>query len=152
MDHIPIIDSQKLQAIEKIGSGSYGEVFKCLDKESGSILAVKVLESEETVLDKSTQTEIKVLKACDSPYIVKYHGCFQSLEPKAILLLMEYCGVGSVSDVLAACGSLTEEEIAAIVYCAVEGLTYLHSKRIVHRDIKAGMYNSRSMIRLQQWA
>ncbi len=53
---------------------------------------------------------------------------------------MEYCGVGSLCDLMAICGrTLTEREIACIVKHALHGLHYLHTTvKKIHRDIKSG--------------
>lgn len=52
---------------------------------------------------------------------------------------MEYCGGGSVNDLMAVCNRpLTEEQIALIVRDTLEALQHLHSKSMIHRDIKAG--------------
>ena len=52
---------------------------------------------------------------------------------------MEYCALGSLSDLMAVCQrTLTEKQIAAVMRMALQGLAYLHAERVVHRDIKAG--------------
>ena len=52
---------------------------------------------------------------------------------------MEYCGVGSVSDLMKLRSkTLNEDEIATILQYTLKGLEYLHLKRKIHRDIKAG--------------
>jgi serine/threonine protein kinase len=54
-------------------------------------------------------------------------------------IAMEYCGAGSIGDMMQICDlSLNEEQIACICYGALQGLHYLHSKHKIHRDIKAG--------------
>ena len=52
---------------------------------------------------------------------------------------MEYCGAGSVSDIMRLRKkTLTEDEIATILSDTLKGLEYLHLRRKIHRDIKAG--------------
>lgn len=52
---------------------------------------------------------------------------------------MEYCGAGSVSDIMRLRKkTLTEDEIATILCDTLKGLEYLHLRRKIHRDIKAG--------------
>lgn len=54
-------------------------------------------------------------------------------------IVMEYCGAGSVSDIMRLRKkTLTEEEIATVLYDTLRGLEYLHLRRKIHRDIKAG--------------
>jgi len=52
---------------------------------------------------------------------------------------MEYCGGGSVSDIMRMRKkTLTEDEISTILRDTLLGLEYLHARRKIHRDIKAG--------------
>ena len=77
-----------------------------------------------------------MLADCDSPYIVGYHSSL-TYENK-MWIAMEYCGAGSVCDLMAICDkTLNEDEIAYIMKDVLKGLEYLHAKKI-HRDIKSG--------------
>lgn len=81
--------------------------------------------------------EISIMQQCDSPYIVKYYGSY--FKNTDLWIVMEYCGAGSVSDIMRLRKkTLTEEEISTILYYTLKGLEYLHSRRKIHRDIKAG--------------
>jgi len=81
--------------------------------------------------------EIDILKeAGESPYVVNYFGCY--LKDSTLLIVMEYCDGGSVTDIIRDCKkSLNEEQITSIIACTVQGLIFLHSRNILHRDLKA---------------
>lgn len=121
--------------VQKLGEGSYGSVYKAIHKESKHVLAIK-----QVPLDTDLQEiikEISIMQQCDSPFIVRYYGSyFRNVE---LLIVMEYCDGGSVSDIIRTRKrTLTEEQIATIVLDALYGLEYLHARRRIHRDIKAG--------------
>ncbi|XP_015787635.1 serine/threonine-protein kinase 3-like [Tetranychus urticae] len=123
----------------KLGEGSYGSVFKALHKESGQILAIKQVpvESDFGEIIK----EISIMQQCDSPYVVKYYGSYFKSKTLGsdLWIVMEYCGGGSVSDIMRLRKkTLSEEEIATILKDILLGLEYLHARRKIHRDIKAG--------------
>ena len=77
------------------------------------------------------------MQQCDSPYVVKYYGSY--FKGSDLWIVMEYCGGGSVSDIMRLRKkTLKEKEIATILKDTLEGLVYLHQRRKIHRDIKAG--------------
>ncbi|KAB7507665.1 Serine/threonine-protein kinase 4 [Armadillidium nasatum] len=119
----------------KLGEGSYGSVYKALHKESGQVLAIK-----QVPIDTDLQEiikEISIMQQCDSLHVVKYYGSY--FKDSDLWIVMEYCGAGSVSDIMRLRKkTLTEEEIATILYDTLQGLEYLHLRRKIHRDIKAG--------------
>lgn len=142
----------------KLGEGSYGSVFKALHKESGQVLAIKQVpvESElgtflmrfsfnlnlveiKFILPQFFCTgeiikEISIMQQCDSPYVVKYYGSY--FKGSDLWIVMEYCGGGSVSDIMKLRKKvLNEEETATILRDTLYGLEYLHDKRKLHRDV-----------------
>lgn len=119
----------------KLGEGSYGSVYKAIHKDSEQVVAIK-----QVPLDTDLQEiikEISIMQQCDSPYVVRYYGSY--FKNTDLWIIMEYCGAGSVSDIIRLRQkALTECQIATILSDALKGLEYLHLRRKIHRDIKAG--------------
>ena len=81
--------------------------------------------------------DISIMKQCVSPYIVRYYGSY--FKNTDLWIVMEYCGAGSVSDIMRLRKkTLTEEEIATVLSDTLKGLEYLHLRKKIHRDIQAG--------------
>lgn len=119
----------------KLGEGSYGSVYKALHKESGQVLAIKQVPVDTDL--QEIIKEISIMQQCDSPYVVKYYGSY--FKNTDLWIVMEYCGAGSVSDIMRLRKkTLTEDEIATVLSDTLKGLEYLHLRRKIHRDIKAG--------------
>jgi len=121
--------------ISKLGEGSYGSVFKALHKESKQVLAIKQVPVDTDLQD--IIKEISIMQQCVSPYVVRYYGSY--FKNTDLWIVMEYCGAGSVSDIMRLRKkTLTEEEIATVLSDTLKGLEYLHLRKKIHRDIKAG--------------
>ena len=59
-----------------IGRGNFGVVYKAICKKTNEIVAIKEIDLEQSEDDLTEiQREIDMLRACESNYVVKYHGC-----------------------------------------------------------------------------
>ncbi|RTG82625.1 serine/threonine kinase 3 [Schistosoma bovis] len=127
--------SEVLEIICKLGKGSYGSVYKARYKANGGIVAVKKVPVDSDLAD--IVKEISIMQQCDSPFIVKCYGSL--FDSQDLWICMEYCGAGSIADIMRLRGkAIGEEEIATVLHYSLCGLDYLHQMRKIHRDIKAG--------------
>ncbi|KAH6827117.1 hypothetical protein C2S53_004723 [Perilla frutescens var. hirtella] len=119
-----------------IGHGASAAVSIAVSHISGDIFAVK---SAELSKSESLQREHNILSTLNCPHIVGYRGCDISLENNEAMfnLMIEYAADGTLSDaVRRGGGGLPEPAIRHYTQGIVKGLEYLHSKGIVHCDIK----------------
>jgi serine/threonine protein kinase len=119
---------------EKVGEGSFGSVYKAVHKDTKFVVAMKCVQLGGLQNDE-IRKEIEILKQCRNPHIVNYYGSYT--KDGTLWILMDYCGVGSVRDVIETLDRpLNEDQIAEIVKHTLEGLDYLHKEGIIHRDVK----------------
>ncbi|KAF9159122.1 hypothetical protein DFQ26_006904 [Actinomortierella ambigua] len=121
--------------LEKIGTGSFGTVYKAIHNATKQVVAVKQINLEDSDEDISEiQQEIALLSQCDSEYITKYYGsCVKGFK---LWIVMEYLAGGSCLDLLKP-GPFSEDHVAIVLRELLLGLEYLHSEGKIHRDIKA---------------
>jgi len=121
---------------KKLGQGAFGSVYKGTHIASGKVMAIKSCPNLGPSKD-SIQKEIDILKKCSHDNIVQYYGT--AVKGNALWIFMEFCGGGALDDLMKKLPEkrFTEEVISSILHESVKGLVYLHSQKIIHRDIKA---------------
>ncbi|XP_045760847.1 serine/threonine-protein kinase mig-15 isoform X5 [Maniola jurtina] len=130
------------ELIEVVGNGTYGQVYKGRHTKTGQLAAIKVMDVTQDE-EEEIKLEINVLKNYSTHRnIATYYGAFIKKSPPGkddqLWLVMEYCGAGSVTDLVKSTKgqSLKEEWISYICREILRGLSYLHSNKVIHRDIK----------------
>eukprot|EP01126_Amoeba_proteus_P058480 TRINITY_DN754_c0_g1_i7.p1 TRINITY_DN754_c0_g1~~TRINITY_DN754_c0_g1_i7.p1 ORF type:complete len:676 (-),score=131.52 TRINITY_DN754_c0_g1_i7:141-2168(-) len=119
-----------------IGKGEGGEVWKATRVGTNQVLAIKKVQLQFKTLSATTR-EIRTMSKIRHENTLRYYNCYKHGE--AIWIVMEFCDLGSIQDIVLkkGCG-LDEQFIANITEQVLKGLAYLHSKSYLHRDIKAG--------------
>uniref|UniRef100_A0A182Y224 Mitogen-activated protein kinase kinase kinase kinase n=1 Tax=Anopheles stephensi TaxID=30069 RepID=A0A182Y224_ANOST len=149
------------ELIHKIGSGTYGDVYKvgggkgnpsknasalsmsgmllgalfsAKKLQSNDLAAIKVIKLEQGDDIQIIQQEILMMRDCRHSNIISYYGSY--MRHDKLWICMEYCGGGSLQDIYQVTGPLTELQIAYMCRETLRGLSYLHSMGKIHRDIK----------------
>ncbi|XP_075116400.1 mitogen-activated protein kinase kinase kinase kinase 1 [Leptodactylus fuscus] len=122
------------ELIHRLGSGSYGEVYKARNKVGGELAAVKIVKEESDEDFSIIQKEVIMLKSCAHKNIVAYYGSY--MRANKLWICMEFCGGGSLQDIYQVTGALSELQVAYVCRETLQGLSYLHNQGKMHRDIK----------------
>ncbi|XP_071281378.1 serine/threonine-protein kinase PAK 1-like [Agelaius tricolor] len=123
----------KYTAFEELGRGGFGAVYKALDT-SGQQVAIKIMSLEEDMSEELAANEILAMRDNRNPNIVTYLDSY--LVDAELWLAMEFMDGGTLFDVLRAV-YLEEGQIGAVCRECLQGLHFLHSRQVIHRDIKS---------------
>ncbi|KPI88724.1 putative Protein kinase [Leptomonas seymouri] len=131
---------QHVKLLGRVGRGTFGDVYRAEDCDTGNIIAVKeIVVPHDFTKDIEKQlaaleSEIRVMRRLHHPHVVTYLGA--NREGNTLRIFMEFVGGGTVGSTLEREGALPEEKTRNYTAQLLEGLEYLHASHILHRDLK----------------
>ncbi len=123
--------------LNKLGNGSFGTVFKVVNKKTGQIRAMKVIKKESVQYqddDKKFLKEIEILRSLDHMNIIKIFEYFE--DELNYFLITEHISGGELLDFVIKMPSFNENNIKQIMNQIMYAVSYLHKNSITHRDLK----------------
>ncbi|KAI9500175.1 Protein kinase C signaling pathway involved MAPKK protein [Coemansia spiralis] len=138
-----VLKDENILVMRKLGEGSVGTVHKVEYLPTRKIMARKTMAVyPDEANHKQIVRELRLLKQCQSPYIVKFFGAYFSddNDGQSIAICMEYCEGGSLEAVYKRAAQLNaqigEGVLGKVALAVLNGLVHLHSYRVIHRDVK----------------
>uniref|UniRef100_A0A7E4VX49 Protein kinase domain-containing protein n=1 Tax=Panagrellus redivivus TaxID=6233 RepID=A0A7E4VX49_PANRE len=124
--------------LEDIGEGSFGSVKKVSRKDDPrQIAAFKCTEIQEDEEVEDLAIEVEILLACKHENVVGIIAAYYY--ENCLSVMLEYCAGGAVDQIMLELDKgLTENQTATVIRQVTNGLVFLHSKYVIHRDLKAG--------------
>ncbi|EDV22346.1 uncharacterized protein TRIADDRAFT_28793 [Trichoplax adhaerens] len=126
------------EKIRIVGRGAYGTVYLCRRLVDNGLVIIKQIPVEDMTIEErqSAINEVKVLSVLKYPNIIGYYDSFY--EDKALMIVMEYAEGGTIFEYLQQRRDelLSEEEILHLFVQILQSLHHVHSKNILHRDLK----------------
>lgn len=126
----------RYEQIAQIGKGSFGVVYKCRLKQTGQFVAVKQISTYGKSSSElaALNSEISLLKEINHPNTIRF---FESFEEDGSVVIVTELAQSDLHSIFASDGPLNIETIQKVCFQLLNVLTYLHSRRIAHRDIKS---------------
>ena len=120
-----------------LGRGGFAVVYRARRRTTGQEVALKISEKSKMIqlgmLDR-VKNEIKIHHALKHPNVVRFYRCFE--DKVNVYLVLELCTGGNMFRYLKDNGPLSEESAVAIIRQLIQGIEYIHSNGIIHRDLK----------------
>ncbi|XP_020091519.1 serine/threonine-protein kinase Aurora-3-like [Ananas comosus] len=120
-----------------IGEGKFGKVYLAREKQSGYVVAIKVIFKAK--LDKyrfhaHLRREIEIQHGLDHPNVLRLFAWFH--DDTRVFLVLEYAAKGELYKLLRSLRHFSEKRAATYVASLAGALAYCHEKHVIHRDIK----------------
>uniref|UniRef100_A0A7N8WSL2 Death-associated protein kinase 2a n=2 Tax=Mastacembelus armatus TaxID=205130 RepID=A0A7N8WSL2_9TELE len=125
---------------EELGSGQFAIVKQCREKSTGLEFAAKFIKKRQSMASsrgvrrEEIEREVNILQQIQHPNIVTLHDVYENRTD--VVLILELVSGGELFDFLAQKESLSEEEATQFIKQILEGVNYLHARKIAHFDLK----------------
>ena len=122
-----------------LGKGGFAKCYEFICSENNKIFAAKVVTKSSLVKSRAKQkliSEIKIHKSLHHPQIVAFEHYFEDTEN--VYILLEMCQNQTLNELLKRRKRLTELEVQCYIVQLIKALKYLHSHKVIHRDLKLG--------------
>lgn len=120
--------------VQMIGEGTFGKVYVAKDAKTGKKLAIKKIKMEKNGISLITIRELKVLKQCNNRHIIKLYDCY--IANNSFYMVLEYLPF-DLSALFLSKYRFSDKQIKNLAYQLLHGLSYLHQRGIIHRDVKS---------------
>ncbi|RDY05784.1 putative serine/threonine-protein kinase, partial [Mucuna pruriens] len=130
--------AESYKMIDKVGQGTYSNVYKALDRDTGEIVALKKVRfnTSEPESIKFMAREIMILQRLDHPNVVKLKGLATSRMQYSIYLVFDFMQTDLARIIARPEERLTEPQVKCYMHQLLSGLQHCHDRGILHRDIK----------------
>ncbi|ANZ73667.1 BA75_00794T0 [Komagataella pastoris] len=136
-----LFNNDDIAELDVLGEGIGGSVRKCKLKHNSRLFALKIITTDPNPdFQRQMIRELKFNRSFNSPNIVQYYGTFINEKSASIYICMEYMGGKSLDaiykNIKTRGGRIGEKVLGKIAESVLKGLSYLHERKIIHRDIK----------------
>ena len=122
-----------------LGKGGFAKCYELICKENSKVFAAKMISRSSITTERQRQkllTEIKIHKSLHHQHIVSFEHVFE--DNTNVYILLELCQNQTLNELFQRRQKLTEIEVQCYMVHLIKALKYLHSHRIIHRDLKLG--------------
>ncbi len=122
-----------------LGKGGFAKCYEVINNDTKRVSAAKIITKASLTKNRAKQklmSEIKIHRSLHHPNVVTFEQFFEDSEN--VYILLELCGNQTLNELVRRRRKLTEIETKCYIMQLIEGLKYLHSHRVIHRDLKLG--------------
>ena len=122
-----------------LGRGGFARCYEFICQDNNKVFAAKVINKQNLSTERQKQklrTEIKIHKSLHHNQVVAFEHNFEDSEN--VYILLEVCQNQTLNELIKRRKKLSEIEVQCYIIQLVKGLQYLHSHKIIHRDLKLG--------------